>query len=70
MKGDWAYFGGYFSKETCQKILDLGLKIPQQEATLGVDGTTVDNNMIHHIKVNIKNTMMFFGLIKTTIIAN
>jgi len=43
MKGEWAYFGGYFSKKTCQKILDLGLKIPQQEATLGVDGT-IDNN--------------------------
>jgi PKHD-type hydroxylase len=44
MKGEWCYFGRYFSKETCQKILELGLKRPSQDAVLGVDGATVDNN--------------------------
>lgn len=44
MRGDWCYFGRYFSKETCQKILDLGLKKPAKNAVLGVDGSTVDNN--------------------------
>jgi PKHD-type hydroxylase len=44
MRGEWCYFGKHFSKKTCEKILDLGLKKPYQEATLGVDGITVDNN--------------------------
>jgi PKHD-type hydroxylase len=44
MKGEGCYFGKHFSKKTCEKILDLGLKKPHQEATLGVDGNTVDNN--------------------------
>jgi PKHD-type hydroxylase len=44
MKGEWAYFHRHFTPEQCNKIIDLGLKKPHQEATLGVDGNTVDNN--------------------------
>jgi PKHD-type hydroxylase len=43
MRGEWCYFGKHFSKKTCEKILDLGLKKPYQEARLGV-GEDVDNN--------------------------
>lgn len=38
MRGEWCYFGNYFNKETCQKILDLGLQLPAQDAKLGVAG--------------------------------
>jgi PKHD-type hydroxylase len=44
MKGEWCYFKQYFSKEVCQKILDLGLKIPEKDATLGVEGKKSDDN--------------------------
>jgi len=44
MRGDWCFFHRHFSKETCQKILDLGLKKPHQEAKLGINNSIVDNN--------------------------
>jgi len=40
MKGEWAYYKGYFSPEVCAKILEEGLKLPVKDATLGVDGNT------------------------------
>jgi hypothetical protein len=39
MKGEWAYYKSRFSPEVCKHILDEGLKLPQQNATLGVDGS-------------------------------
>jgi PKHD-type hydroxylase len=38
MRGEWAYFGKYFTPEQCSKILENGLKIPAQDAKLGVAG--------------------------------
>lgn len=38
MKGEWCYFRKHFSPEMCQKILELGLKVPGQDAKLGVSG--------------------------------
>ena len=38
MKGEWCYFGKYFTPEQCSKILEHGLKIPAQDAKLGVAG--------------------------------
>ena len=38
MKGEWCYFKEYFTPEMCDKILELGLKLPAQDATIGVDG--------------------------------
>ena len=42
MKGEWCYFKSYFSPETCNQILNLGLQLPKQNATLGVEGKSVD----------------------------
>lgn len=42
MKGEWCYFKSYFSPEVCDKILELGLQLPKQSATLGVEGKSVD----------------------------
>lgn len=44
MKGEWCYFTNYFSREDCEKILNLGLQLPKQNATLGVAGQNVDTN--------------------------
>jgi PKHD-type hydroxylase len=43
MNGEWCYFKSRFSPEQCQKILDLGLKLPQQDAKLGVSGDGSNN---------------------------
>lgn len=38
MKGEWSYYKSYFTPEVCNKILEDGLKLPVQNATLGADG--------------------------------
>jgi PKHD-type hydroxylase len=38
MKGEWCYFKSYFTPEQCSKILEDGLKLPAQDAKLGVAG--------------------------------
>jgi len=38
MKGEWCYFSKHFSVEMCEKILELGLKTPSQDASMGLAG--------------------------------
>lgn len=45
MRGEWCYFKNRFSPEECQKILDLGLKLPVEEAKIGVNGDLVASNV-------------------------
>jgi len=35
MQGEWCYFKSYFGRATCESILERGLKIPKQQASLG-----------------------------------
>jgi len=35
MKGEWAYWDSYFSKETCEKVIQLAMKVPSEEPTVG-----------------------------------
>lgn len=43
MKGEWCYFKSYFDKQTCEKIINEGLKIKSQDAVVGVnDSSRVD----------------------------
>lgn len=44
MKGEWCYFKSYFSPDICRMIVDEGLKLQSHDATLGVEGNTVDTN--------------------------
>lgn len=44
MRGEWCYFKEAFSPEECNRILQLGLQLPVQEAKLGVDGSSEYNN--------------------------
>lgn len=44
MKGEWCYFKQHFSPELCNIILEEGLKLPVNDARLGVTGDGVDNN--------------------------
>ena len=44
MKGEWCYYKEYFTPELCEKILEDGLKLPVQDAKLGVDGDTQLSN--------------------------
>jgi len=44
MRGEWCYFGKYFTPEQCNKILEDGLKIPAQDAKLGVAGMSDYSN--------------------------
>jgi PKHD-type hydroxylase len=43
MIGEWAYFKSRFTKEQCDYILQEGLKLPAQDATLGVQGVHTDS---------------------------
>jgi PKHD-type hydroxylase len=44
MKGEWCYFKEYLTKEECSKILELGLKLPEEDAKMGTSGETdIDN---------------------------
>jgi PKHD-type hydroxylase len=45
MRGEWCYFRQHFSPDVCKRILDLGLQLPVQDATLGVEGKQVDNQI-------------------------
>lgn len=38
MNGEWCYFKNYFTKEQCENIINLGLRIQAQEARLGTSG--------------------------------
>lgn len=38
MKGEWCYFKEYFTPEMCAHILELGLKLPAEDAKIGVNG--------------------------------
>ena len=38
MRGEWCYFERAFSPELCNYILEKGLQLPVQDATLGVSG--------------------------------
>jgi PKHD-type hydroxylase len=44
MKGEWCYFKEYFTKEICDKILELGLQIDDTDASLGVKGLSENTN--------------------------
>lgn len=35
MKGEWCYWKGYFSPEVCNNILDMGLKLKEQDGVVG-----------------------------------
>jgi PKHD-type hydroxylase len=75
MKGEWAYFKEHFTPEQCAKILEDGLKLPVEEAKLGVDGTGEVNNYrkskIRFIKKEDKTfEWLFDALWKMAIQAN
>jgi PKHD-type hydroxylase len=38
MKGEWCYYKNHFTPEVCNRILEEGLKLPSQDAKLGVNG--------------------------------
>lgn len=41
MRGEWCYFKDAFTPETCNYILEKGLQLPVQDATIGVSGETI-----------------------------
>lgn len=43
MNGEWCYATAHFSKEYCDNILEKAKNIPFEEATLGEESKTVDN---------------------------
>jgi len=52
MKGEWCYFKNYFTKETCDKILEIGLKIEPKESEIGIEGNNLGtDNSVRRSKV-------------------
>lgn len=75
MKGEWCYYKNYFSKEQCDFILQEGLKIPAENAKLGVDGSS-NNSDIRKSKIrfiqkdNPAFTWLFDKLMNTALECN
>ncbi len=38
MKGEWCFFGGHFTADQCDTILNNGLSVPVKDASVGVGG--------------------------------
>jgi PKHD-type hydroxylase len=45
MNGEWCYFKNRFTKQQCETILEHALKIPAQDAKIGVSGELVVSDM-------------------------
>lgn len=41
MKGEWCYFAKRFDRDFCQRVLELGLTLPDMDAKLGTVNSTV-----------------------------
>lgn len=75
MKGEWCYYKEYFTPEICNQILELGLKLPAQNATMGVGGETKSDeyrrSKIRFIQQSDPNfTFLFDNMWKLAIDAN
>lgn len=75
MRGEWCYFDSIFDIETCNRILELGLQIPSNDAALGVQGSFKDNQtrrskvrFIH--KTDIRFEFLFRRLWELALSAN
>lgn len=75
MRGEWCYFKQAFPPEVCKQILELGLQLPVQDATLGVEGKNVDTqyrkSKVRFISKSDPNfTFLFDSMWKMAIQAN
>jgi PKHD-type hydroxylase len=75
MRGEWCYFKKHFTPEECNLILEMGLKLPAEDAKLGVDGAYSDDqwrkSKIRFIKKqNIQFEWLFDRMWKMAIQAN
>jgi PKHD-type hydroxylase len=77
MKGEWCYFKSYFTKQECEKIISDALKLPSQDAVVGVNGiSTALDTRIRKSKVRFISdkdptfTWLFDRIWKTAIEAN
>jgi len=77
MKGEWCYFKSYFTKQECEKIINDALKLPSQDAVVGVNGistaldTSIRKSKVRFISDKDPNfTWLFDKIWKTGIEAN
>jgi len=75
MKGEWCYFKSYFTPEQCNRILEEGLKLPEKDAKMGLQGE-LDNSEHRRSKIRFIQktdpnfTWLFDELWKLAIRAN
>jgi len=75
MRGEWCYFKSYFTTEECNTILQVGLTLPEQDATIGVEGVIVNSDTrkskVRFIQKNdIRFEWLFDKLWKMSVTAN
>jgi PKHD-type hydroxylase len=75
MKGEWCYFKSHIDSNVCDYIVQTIIKRPAEEATIGLDGKQVDNDMrkskIRFVHDNDSELSSVFDLLwKTAIWAN
>lgn len=64
MRGEWCYYGKYFSKEQCQQIIDLSNTIPSQEGKLGTVGDSDNRTRRSTVRFIQKNDTKFHFLFR------
>lgn len=75
MRGEWCYYKSYFTPETCNYILQEGLKLPCENGQLGVDGeSTLQNHRKSRVRFIQKTdptfSFLFDAMWKMAIQAN
>lgn len=67
MNGEWCYFKSYLDKETCDKIINLGLKLKSSEAVVGVNNSsrTDYENRRSKIRFVQSNDLAFYFIFDT-----
>lgn len=63
MRGEWCYYNQYFDRETCAKILQLGLQLPVEDAVIGLNGGIVDDQWRRSKVRFIQKTNPEFGFL-------
>ena len=63
MNGEWCVFNKNFSKEYCERIIELSNNIPKQVATIGVNGVTISSEYRRSQIAFIQRDMLEFQLL-------
>jgi PKHD-type hydroxylase len=59
MRGEWCYFKNHFTPQECDKILEIGLTLPEEDATIGMDKNVNSETRKSKVRFIQKNDIRF-----------